>query len=107
MTKLTNLVGSPFDVQTLGGPAVLPAFGTLEASFDSGYLQVLTMGGYILATEEVKKPVPAPTPSQAKDPEDEDLSELQAEYRELSGKDADKRWSDKRLADEIAKIKKG
>lgn len=35
-----------------------------------------------------------------------DLSELQAEYRELSGKDADKRWSEKRLADEIAKIKK-
>lgn len=36
-----------------------------------------------------------------------DVSDLQAEYLELSGKDADKRWSEKRLADEIAKIKKG
>lgn len=40
-----------------------------------------------------------------KEPEP-DLSELQAEYRELSGKDADKRWSENRLADEISKIKK-
>lgn len=36
-----------------------------------------------------------------------DVSDLQAEYLELSGKDADKRWSEKRLSDEIAKIKKG
>lgn len=94
MTKITNKVGSPFDVQTLSGPAILPAFGSLEAEFDSGYLQIICMGGHIFVDD---------TP----EPEVEtDLSELQAEYRELSGKDADKRWSEKRLADEISKIKK-
>ena len=94
MTKIKNTVGSPFDIQTLNGPAVLSAFGSLEANFDSGYLHVLLMGGYIVEEAEVKDLEP-------------DLSDLQAEYRKLSGKDADKRWSEKRLADEIAKIKKG
>lgn len=31
MTKIKNLVGSPFDVQTLSGPKIIAAFGTLEA----------------------------------------------------------------------------
>lgn len=35
-----------------------------------------------------------------------DLSELQAEYKELSGKDADKRWSQKRLNEEVEKLLK-
>lgn len=95
MKKITNKVGSPFDVQTLSGPAILPAFGSLEAEFDSGYLQIICVGGHIFVDDT---PVPEVEP---------DLSELQAEYRKLSGKDADKRWSEKRLADEIAKIKKG
>lgn len=93
MTKITNKVGSPFDIQTLNGPAVLPAFGSLEANFDSGYLNVLLMGGYIVEEAEVKKPEP-------------DLSALQSASRELSGKDSDKRRSDKRLTEEISKIKK-
>lgn len=90
MTKLKNLVGSPFDLQTLNGPAVIPAFGTLEAEFDSAYLQLITLGGSIVVVGQ----------------EDEvDLSDLRAEYLDLAGKDADKRWSDKRLAEEIAKLK--
>ena len=92
MTKITNTVGSPFDIQTLNGPAVLPAFGSLEAHFDSGYLHVLLMGGYIVEEAEAKEFEP-------------DLSGLQAEYRERSGKDADKRWSEKRLAAEISQPK--
>lgn len=93
MTKIKNTVGSPFDIQTLNGPAVLPAFGSLEANFDSGYLHVLLMGGYIVEEAEVKDLEP-------------DLSERQAEYRELSGKDADKRWSQKRLNEEVEKLLK-
>lgn len=90
MTKLKNLVGSPFDLQTLNGPAVIHAFGTLEAEFDSAYLQLIALGGSIVVVEQ----------------EDEaDLSDLRSEYLEIAGKDADKRWSDKRLADEIAKLK--
>lgn len=96
MTKITNKVGSPFDVQTLNGPAVLPAFGSLEANFDSGYLNVLLMGGHIIeeAPEEVE--------TQA---EELDLSSLRAEYLDLAGKDADKRWSEKRIVTEISQLK--
>lgn len=95
MTKITNTVGSPFDVQTLNGPAILPAFGSIEANFDSGYLNVLLMGGHIIeeAAEEVEPQV-----------EELDLSTLRAEYLDLAGKDADKRWSEKRLAEEVAKL---
>lgn len=93
MTKITNKVGSPFDVQTLSGPAILPAFGSLEAEFDSGYLQIICMGGHIFVDD---------TPEPEVEP---DLSELQAEYRKLSGKDADKRWSEKRMTTEISQLK--
>lgn len=41
MTKIKNLVGSPFDVQTLSGPAIIEAFGTLTAEFEPGYLDLL------------------------------------------------------------------
>lgn len=95
MTKITNKVGSPFDVQTLSGPAVLPAFGSLEANFDSGYLNVLLMGGHII--EESEEAVETQV-------EELDLSTLRAEYLDLAGKDADKRWSEKRLAEEVAKL---
>lgn len=41
MTKIKNLTGSPFDIQTLSGPRIISAFGTLEAEFDPSYLDLL------------------------------------------------------------------
>lgn len=58
MQKIKNQVGSPFDIQTKNGPAVLPAFGTLEADFDHGYLELLlACGTVVLAEEWTEKPV--------------------------------------------------
>ena len=48
MVKIKNRVGSPFDIQTKNGPAVLPAFGTLEADFDYGYLELLLACGTVV-----------------------------------------------------------
>ncbi len=31
--RLKNLVGSPYDVMTASGPAILPAYGEVEAEF--------------------------------------------------------------------------
>ena len=93
MTKITNTVGSPFDVQTLSGPAVLPAFGSVEAEFDPTYLEILCAGGVVVVDES----------KTAKD--EDDLSALQSEYAELAGKNADKRWQAERLAAEIEKLK--
>lgn len=58
MVKIKNQVGSPFDIQTKNGPAVLPAFGTLEADFDYGYLELLlACGSVVLAEEFTAEPV--------------------------------------------------
>ncbi len=92
MTKIINNVGSPFDVETLSGPAVLHAFATLDREFDPDYLEILCAGGYVSIVPDVK--------------DEPDLSALQEEYRDLAGKDADKRWSEKRLADEVEKLMK-
>lgn len=55
MVKIKNQVGSPFDVQTKNGPAVLPAFGTLEADFDYGYLELLLACGTVVLDEPSKQ----------------------------------------------------
>jgi hypothetical protein len=41
MHKIKNLTNSPFDLNTVDGKVVLPAFGEIEADFDPGYLQML------------------------------------------------------------------
>lgn len=54
MATIKNKVGSPFDVQTKNGPAVLPAFGTLEAEFEPGYLELLLACGTVVLDEPSK-----------------------------------------------------
>ena len=94
MTKIKNLVGSPFDVQTLSGPKIIDAFGTLEAEFDPAYLDILLAGRSIVLDkaepEQAKKPVT--TESDA------------ARYERLTGKKPDGRWSAERLAEELDKL---
>lgn len=94
MTKIKNLVGSPFDVQTLSGPKIIAAFGTLEAEFDPAYLEILLAGRSIVLDsgepEKAKGTVTAESDA--------------ARYERLTGKKPDGRWSAERLAEELAKL---
>lgn len=80
MTKLKNLTNSPFD---LPGGHILPANGEWEGELPEPYLLAL-------------KASPAVTVS--------DGTSLRDDYRELTGKEPDKRWSDTRVALEIEKL---
>ena len=94
MTKIKNLVGSPFDVQTLSGPKIIAAFGTLEAEFDPAYLEIVLAGRSIVLdggkAEKAKAPVTAESDA--------------ARYERLTGKKPDGRWSAERLSEELAKL---
>lgn len=95
MTVIKNLVGSPFDIQTLNGPAIIEAFGTLEAEFDPGYLGLLLTCRSIVLDDGKAEQQAAETEAQ---------TDAAARYEELSGKKPDRRWSDERLAAEVAKL---
>lgn len=82
MTKLRNLTNSPFD---LPGGHVLPANGEWEGELPESYLLALRAS-------------PAVSVS------DGETTSLRDDYRELTGKDPDKRWSDTRVAREIEKL---
>lgn len=56
MHKITNRTGAPFDIDTISGPTVLPAFDSITGSFDPSYLAVLKAGGAV--TVEAVKPAP-------------------------------------------------
>ena len=112
--KLTNQTNSPFDIQTLNGPAVLHAFSTLEGDFDPAFLELLKAGRAVLVedggapaaepavNESLAVEVTQPVVQDAGEPV---VYDPYTEYRTLAGKDADGRWSATRLAAEIAKLK--
>lgn len=79
MVKIKNQVGSPFDVQTKNGPAVLPAFGTLEAEFDQGYLDLLLACGTVVLDTQSK---PAPKV----DADSDDTNETKPAKKAAKGK---------------------
>lgn len=106
MKKITNLTNSPYDLQGVDGPVRLPAFGSVEGEFSGEYLDLLA-ASMAVRVEDAEAPAPAPNA-------DEDLqgvdgaagpADAHAQYEALAGKPADKRWSDKRVAEEIAKLK--
>lgn len=112
--KLTNQTNSPFDIQTLNGPAVLHAFSTFEGDFDPAFLDLLKAGRAVLV-EDGGVPAAAPTVKETLTDEvtqsveqaasEPVASDPYTEYRALAGKDADGRWSATRLAAEITKLK--
>lgn len=109
MKKITNLTNSPFDLQGVDGPVRLPAFGSVDGEFSGEYLDLLAAS---MAVRVEDAEAPAPEPSAAEDLQGVDAAaepaepaEPRAQYEALAGKPADKRWSDKRVAEEIAKLK--
>jgi len=94
MTKIKNLVGSPFDVQTLSGPKIIAAFGTLEAEFDPGYLELLlTCRNIVIDESEEQQPAVDTEAEQELEPEvDQEEEEPQPEPEadiEVDGADAE------------------
>jgi hypothetical protein len=116
MKKITNLTNSPYDLQGVDGPVRLPAFDSVEGEFSGEYLDLLA-ASMAVRVEDAEAPVPVPVPVPEPEPEPsaaEDLqgvdaaaepADVRAQYEALAGKPADKRWSDKRVAEEIAKLK--
>ena len=100
MTKIKNLVGSPFDVQTLNGPKIISAFGTLEAEFDPAYLDILLAGRSIVIDDSKQKK--ADQKQEEKEPVTAESDA--ARYERLTGKKPDGRWSAERLSEELAKL---
>lgn len=87
MTKIKNLIGSPLDIETTTGPRILPAYGEIEAELAHGYLEAIGAAPFIEVITVQEDP----------------LDQWRALYHEATGKDADKRWSEKRLIEEIEK----
>lgn len=62
---IKNLINSPYDVVTLGGPQRVPARGELTADFDERSLAMIRQLGYfqIVDAESVAdEPAPEPQP---------------------------------------------
>lgn len=98
MYKVTNKTPHPHDLQTKTGPKVISAYGTLEGDFDPAYLEIIKMGFDVekVGSKAEVKDAPVVEP---------DAYDPRVEYEELTGKEADKRWGDARVSDEVEKIK--
>lgn len=83
MLTVQNLTHSPFD---LPGGHILPAYGTWSGELPEAYVAALRASPAVRIEDE--------------DP----LDEFRAEYERLSGKRADRRWSETRLFEEIEKL---
>jgi hypothetical protein len=84
MTKLKNLTNSPFD---LPGGHILPANGEWEGELPEAYLLALKASPAVKVVED-------------EDP----LEPFRAEYKRLTGKNADKRWSEETLFSKIEEV---
>lgn len=109
MHKIVNRTNSPFDLQSVGGKVVLPAFGEVVAEFDAVYLDLLRAA----RTVDVKltgKPDPLDHDGDGKkggslpsDAADAEIQRLRAEYTDLTGKKPHHLWKAERLQSEIDK----
>ena len=98
--KIKNLTNSPFDLLDDKGEKVrIPARGTLVGFKPHPGQEPLYRSLGYFRIEESK----AGQPSEPVQVDEDDLS-LADQYRELAGKDPDKRWSTKRLQEEIEKL---
>lgn len=98
MHKITNRTAQPHDIHTRNGVKPIHAHGTLTAELDPAYLEIIKLG---FDVEEVGarsgvKDAPVVEP---------DAYDPRVEYEDLTGKEADKRWGDARVSDEVEKIK--
>lgn len=88
MHKITNRTAQPHDIHTRSGVKAIHARGTLTAEFDPAYLEIIRLS---FDVEEV---------GGNSDPAEPDRDPRE-EYKALTGKKPDGRWSDERILSEI------
>jgi len=96
-----NLIGCPYDVETLNGPAVLPAFGDLTAEFSPLQIELFK---HSLGVEIVTASAPA---KQA--PVEPDNSAEMDQLRQIAtalGIEVKESWSARRLQSKIDAVLK-
>ncbi len=97
---IKNLTNSPYELFTAdGGKSMLPARGEIDIDPHELYESYYRQCGYFEITESSATPDPSPVVEE-KDPRDA----LREQYKELSGENADKRWSESRLREEIRNL---
>lgn len=79
MTTIKNLTGGPID---LPSGRILPAYGETEATEADGVLRYSPAVAFV----------------------DDSLGQWRAMYKELTGKDADKRWTEATLTARIEEL---
>lgn len=89
MVTVKNLTNSPYDLQSVGGPVRLPAFGEVSGEFADDYLLLLE------ASMAVK------VESANIDDGKGDLAKLRAEYTDLTGKKPFHGWATEELQKRI------
>lgn len=99
MIKIKNLTNTPYELTEVDGKkTIVPAMGEIAGKFDSEDLKLVLMFG----TFEVVEETPKDDEGKGDDPNIEDLKK---EYRELTGKKPDGRWSTERLLHEIEELR--
>ena len=92
---IKNLTNSPFDLIDHAGQKVrIPARGEVDITPHHMHLQYYKSAGYFDVSD-------SPGDSGLADNEETDLA---YKYEQLTGNKADGRWSEKRLAEELAKL---
>lgn len=92
---IKNLTNSPYKLVDKDGKAhILPVGGELDIDPHPMHVNQYRQVGYFEITES------SPTKPEST-PEADSRDDLRAEYLELSGESADKRWSESRLRTEI------
>lgn len=97
MLTIKNNLNSPQTIYTTRGPVILAPMGEMEAEGISPAYDLLYRSSPFLSVTEGKAAAkPAAEPG-------DDLQRLRAEYKDLTGKDADGRWKADRVQSEIDK----
>ena len=106
--RLKNLSGIPFDVPTMEGPRLLPAYGEITANLSAYEAEVMKHSPGIEISEASKADrLPQLDrdndghPGGSLPAAERGLDDLRTQYEELFGEAPDGRWGDKRLNDEI------
>lgn len=103
---IKNKLNSPVTVHASTGSIALgPGESADVEGFQQGYADLYRASPFFEIADGEKQPSAAPADLQqaanAAEPAD-----ARAQYEALAGKPADKRWSDKRVAEEVAKLQK-
>lgn len=122
--RISNLTNSPYELMDAEGRSVrLPARGAVEIDPDLRRLALYRSIGYFRIEEGVELASPQPTdldsgstptptveaPVAVEAPPEATVAEisldsLREKYKALAGKEADKRWANKRIQTEIDKL---